>query len=141
MYCETLKNKKKPSLWPSIAFYSPLFYPMTKYCKNYKPTNCNRSSFKLNYSKIWYIGFGVVFLSVVFAYLLQINHIAAKGFEIKKLEQKIDIVKEENERLALRMVDLKSAGNIQEKINKLNMVRIDKISYLNTTGAVVAINK
>ena len=114
---------------------------MTKYSKNYKPSTSHRRSFKLNYLKIWGIGFGVVFISVVFTYLLQINHIAAKGFEIKELEQQIDLVKEENEKLSLRMVELKSAGTIQGKIDMLNMVRVDKISYLNTSGSVVAINK
>jgi hypothetical protein len=116
---------------------------MTKYSQNYKPASClkNKKSFKLGSAKLIGIGVVIIFVSVVCTYLMQINHIAAKGFELQSLEKEINLVKEENERLGIKVVELKSSGAIQEKIDRLNMVRVDTVSYFNTAGSVVAINK
>ena len=71
-------------------------------------------------------------------YLLQVNAIAAKGFEIRDLESQVNILDEENEKLSVRVVELKAMTELDDKVAELNMVPIDSIVYYDTAGQVVA---
>ena len=79
----------------------------------------------------------MLFVGSCFVYLFAVNTIASKGFEIKELEREINIAKVENEKLQIRMVELRSMGDLQEKIEELDMVPVDQITYLDTSGQVV----
>jgi len=65
----------------------------------------------------------VAFLICVVAvlYFIQINSAAAKGFEIKDLEMKIEELKDSNKKLELKTAELKSMTSIKERVGGLNM--------------------
>ena len=71
-------------------------------------------------------------------YLLQVNAIAAKGFEIRNLESQVNDLNDENEKLSVQVVELKAMNELDDKVAALNMVPIDSMVYYDTTGQVVA---
>ncbi len=68
------------------------------------------------------VAFLICVLSVV--YFLQINSAAAKGFEIKDLEMKVEELRESNKKLELKSAELKSMASVKERIKDLNMVSV-----------------
>ncbi|MDP2918300.1 MAG: cell division protein FtsL [bacterium] len=74
-------------------------------------------------------------------YLTQGNQVATKGYEIKDLENKLNNLKEENRKLELEAASLQSVRNVEEGAKKLNMVPIEKMSYVTTSGTAVALKK
>jgi len=74
---------------------------------------------------------GIVLLSLV--YLFEINALGTKGYEIKKLEQQVREVEEEQKNLQMRASDLQSINRIQENAQKLNFVPSTNVVYLKDT--------
>lgn len=77
-------------------------------------------------------------VSVSVVYLVEINYITTRGFHLKEIEKKINDVKEENEKLSLQVIQIKSMANLSEKIAELDMVPAEKIIYYNSAGQAVA---
>lgn len=69
-------------------------------------------------------------------YLWQINKSAAKGFEIKKLEEKVNYLKEENKRLELETIELQSLSRIREGAKKINLTANISPEYLQPASPV-----
>jgi cell division protein FtsL len=67
-------------------------------------------------------------------YIFEVNNMATKGYEIKSLENKINDLKKDNEKLKIQSAELKSMYNIEEKTKELNMVVPKNTSYLNIPG-------
>ncbi|PIU01396.1 hypothetical protein COT68_03435 [bacterium (Candidatus Torokbacteria) CG09_land_8_20_14_0_10_42_11] len=83
----------------------------------------------------------LLFCLVSLFYLTQGNQVATKGYEIKDLENKLNNLKEENRKLELEAAGLQSVRNVEEGAKKLNMVPIEKMSYVTTSGTAVALKK
>lgn len=77
---------------------------------------------------------GVLCLSVF--YLYQVNDMAAKGFEIKKIEQEIDDLKEKSKQFRIKEIELRSMYNIEEEAQNLDLVSCAEISYIEEKGPV-----
>lgn len=99
----------------------------------------NNQSF---WKKLKSFNFNIVILTLIvlisLLYLAQVNSVAAKGFEIKDLEKRIEELKESNKKLELKVAELRSRGYIGEQIQKLNMVSVSSIDYLSDTSMAVA---
>lgn len=67
------------------------------------------------------------FLGVV--YLLQVNSISTKGYEINKLEQRLVQLKETNTRLELEARTLKAVETIKMEAKILNLVPSRGVNY------------
>jgi cell division protein FtsL len=67
-------------------------------------------------------------------YIFEVNNMATKGYEIKSLENQINDLKKDNEKLKIQSAELKSMYNIEEKTKDLNMVVPKDTSYLNIPG-------
>ena len=63
-------------------------------------------------------------------YLYQINSIAAKGYEIREIEDQIKELNQENEKLKIKEVELKSMYNIEKSMKDLDLVSSSSISYV-----------
>lgn len=74
----------------------------------------------------------------LFVYLLEVNTIAAKGFKVRDLENGIQSVQDENEKLAMTVVELQATKNIDGRISGLGLVAVDKVEYLGEAGKTVA---
>jgi len=86
--------------------------------------------------------FNIIILGLIvlvsFLYLIQVNSVAAKGFEIKDLEKRIEELKDGNKDLELKVAEFQSRGYIEKEIQKLNMVAVSNVDYITTVSTVVA---
>lgn len=73
-----------------------------------------------------------------FAYLVQMNSLSTKGYQIKELESKISDLQQDSKDLELQVFELKSMDNIKSKVSQLNMVKVDKVEYLSPTPVALA---
>ena len=70
------------------------------------------------------------------SYIFEVNSIATKGYEIKKMETQIGELKRQNENLKIQAAELKSMYSIEEKTKNLNMVAPKDVSFLSLPGDV-----
>jgi len=110
---------------------------MTKYLKNRKISKTSKS--KKRFTNIFnkkIIGFLLLItigISLV-TYLVQINNVTTKGYEIRALEDEIAQLKDENQKLQLQLVEMQSMNHISNKVAEMNFVEVDKIKYLDTSS-------
>lgn len=71
-------------------------------------------------------------------YLISVNALATKGYEIKELERGITAQKKENERLQLQIIEKQSMSSLQKKIAELGFVSSDSVQYITPSAAVAA---
>ena len=64
------------------------------------------------------------------SYLVLVNSISTKGYEIKKLEQRLIELKETSERLELEARALKAVETIQAEAQSLNLVQGGPVNYV-----------
>lgn len=84
---------------------------------------------------------GVVFLIIVVLilggfYLYQVNKVVSQGFEMKEAENQIQELGNENKKLKIKEVELKSMYNIEKSTENLNLVNADSVSYVEMDGPV-----
>lgn len=71
-------------------------------------------------------------------YLISVNALATKGYEIKELERGIAAQKKENERLQLEIIEKQSMASLQKNIAELGLVSSDKVQYIAPSASVAA---
>jgi hypothetical protein len=112
---------------------------MTKFCQTMKiGKKMNHRKLRKFSKPLMVIGLLGLILGSIITYLVEVNYIAAKGFQVRDLEKEITLLEEENEKLQVQVVQLKSMTDLSEKVQELGMVPVDKITYFETTGQVVA---
>ena len=89
-------------------------------------------------TKILVVVFGVL---VCVVYLGVINISAVKGYEIRKVENKITELKKENKKLQIEVAELTSTYSIKDEADNLNMVEAEDVVYISESGQAVAIVK
>lgn len=67
-------------------------------------------------------------------YLLLVNSLSTKGYEIKKLEKRIVELSEVQKRLGLESAALQSVQQIEEMVKVLNLVPSNQINYPERNG-------
>lgn len=85
-----------------------------------------------------------VFAMVVFvsaAYFIEINSVTSLGFEMKKMQKEVGVLKEENQNAKVYIADMSSFKNIgnEEQAKKMNLVGISEYQYLTVLSSSVAI--
>jgi len=98
------------------------------------------AKFKINKLKIGIIIFFLMIFSG-FAYLGLINNVAARGFEIKDLENRVEALRVDSKKLELKANELQSIQEITKAKDEFNLVEISKIDYIKTTTPTVALTK
>ena len=86
--------------------------------------------------------FGFLLLVAVFGagYLMQINAASSKGLQIRTLEREIADLKEEGERIELKVAKEQSVQAVETKVKEMGMVPTPKIEYVMATVPHVARN-
>ncbi len=79
-----------------------------------------------------YAGYVLAIVNVVvlFSYLLGINAAASTGYEMKKIQQKISILEEENKKLNLQVSEKSSIAGIQADFSGSGFVPVGQAKYL-----------
>lgn len=82
----------------------------------------------------------LVFTAIVFAggYLAQISATASKGYAIRSLQNEIDSLKEEKEKLEFQVAKDRSMVAVEEKVSALGMVPVTEIEYMTASDPIVA---
>lgn len=78
--------------------------------------------------------FGVAAVAIVgmlgFFYLQQVVQTASQGTDIHQLEATLIELKEKQRVLELKGAELRSLQNVEQDVEKMNLVPTDKVSYL-----------
>ncbi len=72
-------------------------------------------------------------------YIIGINDLSIRGFVINNLNSQIYSLENDNDFLEDKIMDLESFSSLDERIEELKMVKVDKIDYLNISEEVVAV--
>jgi hypothetical protein len=67
-------------------------------------------------------------LSVV--YIIQVNSVSTKGYDIRALEVRLREVKESNKRLELEVTGLRSIQDLEQTVRQLNLVPSGSVKHL-----------
>jgi cell division protein FtsL len=71
-------------------------------------------------------------------YFFVVNNITAKGFKVRELEKQVQALKEQNEKIKLKVAEAQSITNIKDKITATNMVPVEKFNYLEAGSSEMA---
>lgn len=81
----------------------------------------------------------VVILAVLgVAYLIELNLISQRGFEVRRMEERLAEFRDVNAKLQLKVAELESMNGIETRISQLGMVPIEQVEFLSAGAAVVA---
>jgi len=83
----------------------------------------------------------VIYISLFllfFAYLVQINSLATKGYAISELEDTLIGIEKQNSVLHTEVLSLQATDNIKEKLSEIEMVATGQVEYLTIKPPIVA---
>ena len=90
----------------------------------------------------WLPGLSILLLIACFVsgifYLVGMNNLTVKGFELKDLKNRVSVLAEENQDLQAKALHLQSYTALSPRLNDLEMVAVENILYLNPQAVVVA---
>lgn len=92
---------------------------------------------KINFNTVNVV-IGVMIVVMGVTYLVQINGLVTKGYQISELEQKITELTDRNADLELETLSLQSMDSIKTKVDGLGLVAVGEVEYLNPTPVAVA---
>lgn len=91
------------------------------------------------------IGFIVVcvVLTLSVFYIYQISSIATNGYEIEEHEKRLDELKKNNQKINIKLADLKSIINFENENGNRDLVSIeyDSINHITSSSSVVALER
>jgi cell division protein FtsL len=82
------------------------------------------------------LGFAVTAACLLLAvsYLVQANSFSTKGFEISRLQQKVDALSESNKKLQIEAAQLQSLQRIQSEPQQTSMVPVNIVTYIQASA-------
>ncbi|MFA4831681.1 MAG: hypothetical protein WC862_03090 [Patescibacteria group bacterium] len=72
-------------------------------------------------------------------YIIQMNSISTKGFDISNLQNDIQTLKYQTRALEVQIAEKRSMASIQERIKGMNLVASTDVKYVIPVGTTVAI--
>jgi hypothetical protein len=71
-------------------------------------------------------------------YIVKISAISATGYDLAALEEDIEELTRENQRLQFEIAKQQSMASIEARLPALQLVAVDGVEYLDAGGAIVA---
>lgn len=101
------------------------------------------NSASLRLPNINWLSYGLVAATVVLGvlYIWQVNMAATRGFAMRDLEQGIEELTLENDRLAMDVARLQSIESVTTRMKMLGLVQVSTIEYVTPGSGSVAINR
>lgn len=96
-----------------------------------------KSSFKINLKVLNRLVFVSILVFGVY-YIIGANALTVKGFELMDLKKYAREINNENTNLEAKITALDSYNGLEEKIEKLDMVSVTKMDYIESKVDVVA---
>ncbi|MDP3741374.1 MAG: septum formation initiator family protein [bacterium] len=82
----------------------------------------------------WGLWMAVALVASSIFYLVQINNLTTKGYEIKRLEKTVLELKESQKRLERESASLQSVARIEESAKILNLIPSKEVKYPDKNG-------
>lgn len=84
---------------------------------------------------------GLAGVTILFGvlYLLQTSMTAAGGYEIHSLENKVDALADEIQKVEIAVAEESAMPNISKRLSSVNMVKVEKIKFVAPAGGTVAL--
>jgi hypothetical protein len=96
-----------------------------------------KTSGKIGISSLGSVFFIAAAMLVVSAvYLYQVNDLATKGYEVRRLENSIRDLEKENKNIEIKEVELRSMYNLEKATQELQMIAPTNVSYVELPGPV-----
>lgn len=113
---------------------------MTKYCQSFSDNfKAPQKKIFIKLGKPMLVGFlFVMVFSSLAIYLFEVNAISTKGFKTRDLENQIEVIKNENEKLSLQIIEMQSMGQLKKRVAGLGMVAATDVVYYSTATEAVA---
>lgn len=89
-------------------------------------------------SRVFGLGLLGMALATAVAYVLQVNRISERGFEVRALEQNIRELKENQSSLEADIRALESIANVSERVRTLGMVPATDAQFVAADAMAVA---
>lgn len=86
---------------------------------------------------LWFVGLFLL-LSLMVFYIFQSNWIIREGYLVESFEEKLAELDKENKKLEINFAQNNSLGTVEERIESLNLVGVNKINYIQLLGGQVA---
>lgn len=88
-----------------------------------------------------FFGLGLLALLVLMGtfYVVSINSLSTKGYEIKKLRADLENVKQSSHKLELEANNLQSLKTIESGLDQSSFVAVQRIEYLSDVGTSVGV--
>lgn len=67
-------------------------------------------------------------------YVLQTSSISAKGFAMSDLEEQIQILENDNQKVEFEIATHRSMKSIEERLKTMNLVNADNVQYVSFVG-------
>ena len=84
---------------------------------------------------------GLMMMVMVFGvlYVMQTSSLSTKGYEISDLEQQIEVLEQDNQKLEFQIATHRSMDSIQTRLASMNLVSSDNVEYVTLLGTAVAL--
>ncbi len=82
-----------------------------------------------------------VFIALSVFYLMQVNNLIGKNFELRGLQKNLAKSEQENQVLSVNLTQMRSLGNLERAAKNLNLISIDKPGYLKMTPGTFALSE
>lgn len=117
--------------------------PKKYYYKNINFSQEASFNLKRGFVKLRSLKFIIFFFAFIFLVLNLINFgvIVGKGLELKQLEEKIDFLKKNNQKLLIEISSNTNPQNLEEMASKLGMVRITATKYFNPLDKTLVVRQ
>lgn len=80
----------------------------------------------------------ILLMIIAINYIIVVNSITVKGFELRDLRVKLNYLSEENRGLETNLMSMKAYSNIYSQIKDLDMVAVENINYIKLLDLSVA---
>jgi hypothetical protein len=83
---------------------------------------------------------GLILVALSVFYLIQVNKMIAKNFELRNLQKILAQGQKENQALNVSLTQVRSLGNLQQAAKNLNLISIEKATYLKIAPGFFALS-
>ncbi len=89
----------------------------------------------------WRLLYNLLIILIIFSgiyYVISINDLSARGFVMQELKVKLAAISNKNKDMELKIMELESYENIEQRADNLKMVKVDKIDYFTIVNEAMA---
>lgn len=77
-------------------------------------------------------------MALLVGYLFQVNSVATKTYELKRMGDRVEELRRENQKLSRTIASEQSNENLTARLGALEFVSPERVEYLTPVGTVVA---